>query len=101
MEEVVKLVFYHDWPPYPPRRYRPHPHVQQPPHFQKGFQSQGHHPSSDYMNKTSFLNQLQKEDGSFDYEKILNHGGQIVEIVNQARPLVKQMGPLLDLFKKN
>lgn len=100
IEEVVKLVFYHDWPPYPPQHYRSHPHMQQPPHFHKGFQDYGH-PQSGYMNKASFLNQLQKEDGSFDFEKILNHGGQIVEIVNQARPLVKQMGPLIDLFKKN
>ena len=53
-----------------------------------------------FTNQPSFWDQFRKPDGTWDVEKIINHGGQIMSIVNQARPLVKQMAPLMSLFKK-
>lgn len=70
-----------------PRYTRP-PFSQSHPHEYYNQQNQG------------LLEQLRKPNGEWDYEKIMNHGGQIVSIINQARPLIKQMGPLLSLFKK-
>lgn len=76
-----------------------------PPHDPFGFRPPSPPPPYHYgpppqQNRPTFVNQLKKADGTWDYEKIINHGGQIVSIVNQARPLMKQMGPLLSLFKR-
>lgn len=78
-----------------------------PPYDPFGFRPQGPPPPYPYPfsqrpqpNRPSFVDQFRKEDGTWDYEKIINHGGQIMSIVNQARPLMKQMGPLLSLFKR-
>lgn len=88
------MVFPPSWPPNDPYGYRPQ--VPPPPPFQAPFA----YGQQQQPNRQHLLNQLRKPDGTWDYEKIINHGGQIVSIVNQARPLVKQMGPLLSLFKK-
>src|SRR5699024_1672768 len=52
---------------------------QQPPFYQHNpYQYQPH----SYYNQPSpnFLEQLRKSNGDWDYEKIINHGGQIVSI---------------------
>lgn len=74
-----------------PNPYRQWPHV--PPPYPRYY---GRHM---IQNRSSIIDQFRKEDGSLDFEKIVNHGGHIISIVNQAKPLVKQMKPLLSLFK--
>ncbi|MFA8439147.1 YppG family protein [Pueribacillus sp. YX66] len=81
------------FPPHDPFGFRPP--GPPPPYQHPHFYGQPRQP-----NRPSFVDQFRKQDGKWDYEKMINHGGQIVSIVNQARPLVKQMGPLLSLFKK-
>ncbi len=76
-----------------PNPYRPWNHVP-PPYPRRYYYSQPMNP-----NRPSIIDQFRKEDGTIDYEKIINHGGNIISIVNQAKPLVKQMKPLFSLFK--
>lgn len=83
-KEVIAMIFR-------PNPYRHWPHV--PPPYPRHY---GQHMNPHLH---SIIDQFRKEDGTFDYEKIVNHGGQIISIVNQAKPLVKQMKPLLSLFK--
>lgn len=83
-KEVITMIFR-------PNPYRHWPHV--PPPYPRHY---GQHMNPHLH---SIIDQFRKEDGTFDYEKIVNHGGQIISIVNQAKPLVKQMKPLLSLFK--
>lgn len=94
MKEVATLVFPPSWPPNEPFGFHPQG---LPPPFQAPFPYGQQRPQ---QNQANFMNQLRKPDGTWDYEKIINHGGQIMSIVNQARPLMKQVGPLLSLFKK-
>lgn len=81
-------------PPHGPFGFRP---PGPPPPFQ---QQPYHYGQQPQPNRPSFVNQFRKQDGTWDYEKMINHGGQIMGIVNQARPLMKQMGPLLSLFRR-
>lgn len=79
----------------------PMPPQQQMPTHPPFFQQMAQQPFQQQpVKRPGFLGQLQKPDGSWDFDKMVNHGGQIMSIVNQAKPLVKQMGPLMSLFKR-
>lgn len=74
-----------------PFRHWPHVPPPYPRQYNYGQNMAPHH--------SSIIDLFRKEDGTIDFEKIINHGGNIISIVNQAKPLVKQMKPLLSLFK--
>lgn len=76
---------------------RPNPPSHHPPAHPQYFQQP---PPQYHYHPPGFLDQFRKPDGNWDYDKMINHGGQILSIINQARPLVKQMEPLLSLFRR-
>ncbi|PFG12678.1 YppG family protein [Bacillus sp. es.036] len=81
------------YPPYPPpyqgqnyhpggQPYYPHPYYQQP-----------YGPYQGYPGGQPFMNQFKKQNGQYDFPKMMN-------TVQQITPMVKQMGSLLNLFVK-
>jgi hypothetical protein len=80
------------YPPYPPYQgqnyypggqpYYPHSYYQQP-----------YGPYQGYPGGQPFMNQFKKQNGQYDFPKMMN-------TVQQITPMVKQMGSLLNLFVK-
>ena len=50
--------------------------------------------------KNKALSYFMKEDGSWDYEKLGNGFQQVTGIAGKVTPMVKQISPLIALFKK-
>ncbi|RYM01775.1 hypothetical protein EWH99_11895 [Sporolactobacillus sp. THM7-7] len=51
-------------------------------------------------NHPQFLKPFLDKKGNIDMGKVMNGASQIVTVINQTAPAVKQLSPLLKLFKK-
>ncbi|WLR59508.1 YppG family protein [Guptibacillus hwajinpoensis] len=86
--------------PYPPYQlYEPYQqHYQQPiqqqqPYYPHPYYQQPYYPQQGYQGGQPFMNQFKKQNGQYDFPKMMN-------TVQQITPMVKQMGSLLNLFVK-
>jgi hypothetical protein len=48
-----------------------------------------------------FLKPFLGQDGHIDVGKMMNGASQLVNVINQTAPAIKQLSPLLNFFKKS
>ena len=51
-------------------------------------------------NMPQFMNGFLDQNGNFDFNKMMDGANKVYQIINQAQPMIKQLGPLLNMFKK-
>ncbi|GGH88713.1 hypothetical protein JOD43_000734 [Pullulanibacillus pueri] len=91
----------HQRPPFNPYMWGPPPQWQQPmmpmpPQQQQQPMNVQNQPS----NMPNFMQGFLDKDGNFDFNKMLDGANKVHNIINQTQPLIKQLGPLLNFFKK-
>lgn len=60
-----------------------------------------HQPSTQKQTKLpSSLNSFIGEDGNLDMTKVMNNADKVFKLIDQAGPMIKQVSPFLNMFKK-
>ncbi|MBM7644011.1 hypothetical protein JOD45_000202 [Scopulibacillus daqui] len=84
-------------PPYQPMQQMP---MQQPKQVQSQSQpqqtNQQQNPPSQPPNAMPFLD----NNGNLDFDKLMSGANQVFNLINKTGPMLKQISPLLNLFKK-
>ncbi|MGV3488063.1 MAG: YppG family protein [Tuberibacillus sp.] len=71
----------------PPPGFNPYQAMPQPPQYQ------GQGPNNQSM--PNFSN------GGFDFNKLMDSADKMVKLINQTQPMLKQLGPLFNMFKQS
>jgi len=51
-------------------------------------------------NMPQFMQGFFDKDGNWDFDKMMSGANKVAKIINQTQPMIKQLGPLFNLFKK-
>ncbi|GGE51108.1 hypothetical protein GCM10011391_32370 [Pullulanibacillus camelliae] len=51
-------------------------------------------------NMPQFMQGFLDKDGKWDFDKMMSGADKVFKIINQTQPMIKQLGPLFNLFKK-
>jgi len=51
-------------------------------------------------NAPQFMQGFFDQNGNWDFDKMMSGADKVVKIINQTQPMIKQLSPLFNLFKK-